>query len=61
MSQNWRQMVMAFLADAEAAVGSEHALLLALIAMAIFVAVQEFGLTVWNKLWAVAGTLPLGR
>lgn len=55
-----RTLVKGFLGDAEAAVSSEHALLLSLIAAAIFAAVQGFGLTVYNSLYAVASALPLG-
>ncbi len=60
MNENrWRRL-MARLAEAEGAVASEHALLLTLIAMAIFLAVQGFGTTVYNTCWAVASTLISG-
>jgi Flp pilus assembly pilin Flp len=55
-----RCLARGFLADEKAAVSSEHALLLTLIAVAIFAAVKGFGLAVYNGLWTVASTLPLG-
>jgi Flp pilus assembly pilin Flp len=60
MKQNWLRLVMARLAESDGAVGSEHALLLTLIAMAIFLAVQGFGQAVYNTCWAVASTLISG-
>ncbi len=61
MSKIGRGMVMAFLADEEAAVSSEHALLLTLIAVAIMGAVQFFGTTVSSKLYQTSiALLPFG-
>ncbi len=61
MRQNWCRMVMAFLADAEAALSSEHALLLTLIAVAIFAAMQVFGTTVSGALYQTSiAILPFG-
>jgi Flp pilus assembly pilin Flp len=56
-----RGLVTGFLADAEAAVGAEHAILLALIAVAIFGAVSTFGTTVSNTLYTTSiAMLPFG-
>lgn len=61
MVDNWGQRILAFLADAEAAVATEYALLITLIAMAIFVAVGAFGSTVYNSLYkASINLLPFG-
>jgi len=61
VNQDWRWMVMAFLADADAAVSSEHALLLTLIAVAIFAAMQFFGITVSSQLYQTSiALLPFG-
>ena len=61
MKKNWRQMVMAFLADSEAAVSSEHALLITLIAMVIFAGVTLFGNTVYTRLYQTSlALLPFG-
>jgi len=61
VNQDWRWMVMAFLADADAAVSSEHALLLTLIAVGIFAAVQFFGTTVSSQLYQTSiALLPFG-
>lgn len=49
-----------FLADEKAAVATEHAILLSLIAVAIFIAVRGFGQAVFTSLWTVTGTLPFG-
>lgn len=51
---------MGFLADQEAAIATEYALLIGLIALAAFTAMQTFGSAVFNSLWQVASTLPLG-
>jgi len=55
-----RFLARGFLTDEKAAVSSEHALLLTLIALACFAAIQGFGQTVYNSLWTVTSTLPLG-
>jgi Flp pilus assembly pilin Flp len=55
-----RCLARGFLADEKAAVSSEHALLLTLIAVAIFAAVKGFGQAVFTSLWTVTGTLPFG-
>lgn len=55
-----RCLAKGFLADEEAAIATEHALLLTLIAVACFAAIKGFGQTVYNSLWQVASTLPLG-
>jgi Flp pilus assembly pilin Flp len=61
MIQKWQRMIMSFLADAKAAVSSEHALLLTLIALGIFAAVTLFGNTVSNKLYQTSiAILPFG-
>ena len=51
MKRYWRQRILAFLADSEAAVATEYALLIGLIAMAIFGAVGAFGSAVYNSLY----------
>jgi len=60
MTSTGRWWVRDFLADEDAASGVEYALLISLIAMAIFSAVGTFGSTVYNKLFVVAAALPLG-
>lgn len=60
MTSMWRWWVKGFLADADAASSVEYALLIGLIAMVIFSAVSTFGSTVYNSLYVVASTLPLG-
>jgi len=61
MIQDWRRQIMAFLADEKAAVSTEHALLLGLIALAIIVAVRFFGTTVNTQLYqASIALLPFG-
>lgn len=61
MIKNWRRRILAFLADPKAAVGTEHALLLSLIAMAIFGAVGAFGSAVYNSLYKTSiALLPFG-
>lgn len=61
MKKYWRQRILAFLADAEAAVATEYALLIGLIAMAIFGAVGVFGSTIYNSLYKVSiNLLPFG-
>lgn len=61
MKKYWRQRILAFLADSEAAVATEYALLIGLIAMAIFASVGVFGSTVYNSLYKVSiNLLPFG-
>ncbi len=56
-----RCLARGFLADEEAAVSSEHALLLTLIAVGIFFAMQLFGNTVSQTLYtASVAALPFG-
>jgi Flp pilus assembly pilin Flp len=61
MNQKWQRIIMSFLADARAAVSSEHALLLTLIALGIFFAVTFFGTTVSQTLYQTSiSLLPFG-
>jgi Flp pilus assembly pilin Flp len=61
MNQIRRCLVRGFLADEEAAVSSEHALLLTLIAVGIFGALTLFGSTVSTKLYTTSiALLPFG-
>ena len=56
-----RGLARGFLAEAEAAISSEHALLLTLIAVAIMGGLTLFGDTVSNHLYTVSiAMLPLG-
>ncbi len=62
MRKNWRQRILAFIADAKAAVSAEYALLIGLIAMVIFASVGFFGTMVYNQLYQVSITLlPFGN
>ncbi|MEW6659494.1 MAG: hypothetical protein AB1424_12615 [Thermodesulfobacteriota bacterium] len=61
MNQKWRRLFLSFLVDTKAAVSSEHAILLTLIALGIFAAVTLFGNTVYTKLYQTSMTvLPFG-
>ncbi|MHB8066883.1 MAG: Flp family type IVb pilin [Desulfobaccales bacterium] len=61
MMKNWHRRILAFLAEPEAAVASEYALLIGLIAMVIFGAVGLFGSTVYNSLYRTSiAVLPFG-
>jgi Flp pilus assembly pilin Flp len=56
-----RGLIKGLLADTEAAVSSEHALLLTLIALAILASVTYFGSTVSNNLYNTSmSVLPFG-
>ena len=56
-----RYLAKGFLADEEAAISSEHALLLTLIAVAIFAALTTFGSTVSTTLYQTSiRLLPFG-
>ena len=56
-----RSLALGFLADAEGAVSTEHALLLTLIAVAVMGAMTLFGSTVSGALFAASNTLlPFG-
>jgi len=60
MTRSWRELATAFLADEQAAVATEYALLIGLIAMAIFGAVLAFGNAVNNLFVTANGLLPFG-
>lgn len=49
-----------FWGDEEAAIATEHALLLTLIAVGIIMALNAFSNAVTGSLWAAASALPLG-